>query len=443
MEASISTLAAFLNTLPEPRIVLDADYNILAANEAYCRDFHDGRPIASGKCYAVSHSFTVPCDQAGEACPLSACRQSGVISRVLHLHHTPRGPEHVDVETTPLPGTDGQPRYFVETLHAIRQASTQPAAKGLVGRSAAFKSMLEKVVRVATSEASVLLLGETGTGKELVARAIHEASPRAKGPFVTVDCAGLTESLFESELFGYEKGAFTGALHRKLGLVEAAAGGTLFLDEIGELPPTQQVKLLRLLESGTFRRVGGLESLRADFRLVAATHRNLAQMVAADTFRRDLYFRINAFPVATPALRERREDIPLLAISLLARVDQFPGRNFTTDALDWLRSRDFPGNIRELRNLIERATLMCDGLEVSRADFEQIVDPIAAAVSIDACADADASGRFCVDRVLDLQVLEQRYLRWAYAHCDADMRCLADRLGVSLRTAYRKVADAG
>ena len=197
MEASISTLAAFLNTLPEPRIVLDADYNILAANEAYCRDFHDGRPISGGKCYAVSHSFTVPCDQAGEACPLSACRQSGVITRVLHLHHTSRGPEHVDVETTPIPGADGQPHYFVETMHAIRQASTQPAAKGLVGRSPAFKSMLEKVVRVATSEASVLLLGETGTGKELVARAIHEASPRAKGPFVTVDCAGLTESLFE------------------------------------------------------------------------------------------------------------------------------------------------------------------------------------------------------------------------------------------------------
>ena len=128
MEASISTLAAFLNTLPEPRIVLDADYNILAANEAYCRDFHDGRPISGGKCYAVSHSFTVPCDQAGEACPLSACRQSGVITRVLHLHHTSRGPEHVDVETTPIPGADGEPHYFVETMHAIRQASTQPAA---------------------------------------------------------------------------------------------------------------------------------------------------------------------------------------------------------------------------------------------------------------------------------------------------------------------------
>jgi DNA-binding NtrC family response regulator len=243
--------------------------------------------------------------------------------------------------------------------------------------------------------------------------------------------------LFESELFGYEKGAFTGAAHRKPGLVEVATGGTLFLDEIGEMPPSQQVKLLRLLESGSYRRVGGLETLRADFRLISATHRNLAAMVREETYRRDLYFRINAFPLLTPALHERREDIPLLAISLLARVDRHPGRNFTNAALDWMRARDYPGNIRELRNVIERATLMCDGPEIDRGDLEQSVDPDSG--NAQRTGSESARTAFSVDTVVDLPSLERRYMQWAYAQCDADMARLADHLGVSLRTVYRRL----
>jgi two-component system, NtrC family, response regulator HydG len=437
MHKEIRELAAFLETQPEPRIVLDADFHILAANEAYAREFQDGRPVRGGRCFEVSHGFLVPCDQAGESCPLNASRRSGVAQRVLHVHHTPRGPEHVDVETTPLPDANGRARYFVETLRTVRHASSQAASQGLVGQSPLFKRMLEKVMRVANSDASVLLLGETGTGKELVARALHEASPRAKGPFITVDCAGLTETLFESELFGYEKGAFTGAAQRKAGLVEAAAGGTLFLDEIGELPPSQQVKLLRLLESGSYRRVGGLETLHADFRLVSATHRNLAAMVHQETYRRDLYFRINTFPILTPALHERRQDIPLLAISLLTRVDRQRGRNFTAAALDWLRARDYAGNIRELRNVIERGTLMCDGPEIDRADLEQAADPHPVD-PVPVAAERPAAG-FAVDAIVDLATLERRYTQWAYGRCDADMATLADRLGVSVRTAYRKL----
>jgi two-component system, NtrC family, response regulator HydG len=440
MNKDIKELAAFLETQPEPRIVLDVEFNILAANEAYAREFRDGRPVRGGRCFEVSHGFSVPCDQAGESCPLNASRRSGVAQRVLHVHHTPRGPEHVDVETTPLLDATGSARYFVETLRTVRHASSQAASHGLVGQSAAFKQMLEKVMRVAGADASVLLLGETGTGKELVARAIHEASPRAKGPFITVDCAGLTETLFESELFGYEKGAFTGAAHRKPGLVEAAAGGTLFLDEIGELPPSQQVKLLRLLESGSYRRVGGLETLYANFRLVSATHRNLAAMVHKETYRRDLYFRINTFPILTPALHERRQDIPLLAISLLARVDRQRGRNFTAAALDWLRARHYAGNIRELRNVIERGTLMCDGPEVDRSDLEQAVDPYP--VDPDPVASASPVSAFTVDSIVDLATLERRYTQWVYARCDTDMASLADRLGVSVRTAYRKLGQA-
>jgi DNA-binding NtrC family response regulator len=292
--------------------------------------------------------------------------------------------------------------------------------------------MLHKVMRVADSTAAVLLQGETGTGKELVARAIHEASARSTGPFVAVDCAGLTETLFESELFGYEKGAFTGANHRKQGLVEAASGGTLFLDEIGELPLSQQVRLLRLLESSTYRRVGGLDWLPADFRLITATHRNLPAMVQAETFRRDLYFRINTFPLHTPALHERREDIPLLANSLLERVDRRSGRQISAEAMNWLSNRRYAGNIRELRNLIERATLMADGEVIERVHFDDEDNEPISSHSL-------PSDTFNLAHVVDLDTLENQYLAWAMQQADSNIIDLARQLGISERTLYRKL----
>ncbi|MBS1140471.1 MAG: sigma54 specific transcriptional regulator, Fis family [Proteobacteria bacterium] len=428
----LSELISFLDGLPEPRIVMDADYRIVAANAAYVHEFGGDKPLAGRACYEVSHRFNVPCDQAGESCPLKQSLETGEPQRVLHLHHTPRGEEHVAVETTPIRDDQGQIVYFVETMRVVRQASSRAAAQGLVGRSPAFVGMLEKILRVANSDAAVVLLGETGTGKELVARAIHEASSREEGPFVAVDCAGMTETLFESELFGYEKGAFTGATHRKLGLVEAAAGGTLFLDEIGELPLALQVKLLRLLETGTFRRVGGLDWLPASFRLITATHRDLRAMVQAETFRRDLYFRINTFPIHTPALHERIEDIPLLAASLLERVDRKPGRKFSSAALEWLSSRRFSGNIRELRNLIERATLMADGEVIDLPHLLDMADDVPAAL-------LGEDGVFRIAEVIDLATLEERYLAWVRQRATGDHAQLAERLGVSPRTLYRKL----
>ena len=216
--------------------------------------------------------------------------------------------------------------------------------------------------------------------------------------------------------------------------MEAAAGGTLFLDEIGELPPSLQVKLLRLLETGTYRRVGGLDSLAADFRLVSATHRNLPAMVEAESFRRDLYFRINTFPIHTPALHERPEDIPLLAVSLLERVDRKKGRRFTEAALEWLVRRRYSGNIRELRNLIERAALMADGDEIGLADF---LDDEECRVPLPS---GQASGEaFSLDTPLDLPGLEQRYLAWLLPRCQGDVAKAAAILGVSPRTLYRKL----
>ena len=428
----LSELLSFLDGLPEPRIVMDANYRIVAANAAYTRDFGAGRTVAGRFCYEVSHRFDVPCDQAGESCPLKQSLETGTPQRVLHLHHTPRGEEHVDVETTPIRDDQGQIVYFVETMRIVRQASSRAAAQGLVGRSPAFVGMLEKLLRVATADATVLLLGETGTGKELVAHAIHEASAREGGPFVAVDCAGMTETLFESELFGYEKGAFTGATHRKQGLVEAASGGTLFLDEIGELPLSLQVKLLRLLETGTYRRVGGLDWLPADFRLITATHRDLSAMVQAEVFRRDLYFRINTFPIRIPALHERAGDIPLLAVSLLERVDRKKGRSFSEGALEWLGSRRFSGNIRELRNLIERATLLADGDTIELEHLTAMADDLPLALPA-------AGGAFQLNDVLDLATVERRYLAWARGRpSGGDLALLATRLGISQRTLYRK-----
>jgi DNA-binding NtrC family response regulator len=237
-------------------------------------------------------------------------------------------------------------------------------ARGLIGRSPTFMAMMDLVARVAPADAVVLLQGESGTGKELVANAIHQMSRRADRPYIAVDCSGLAETLFESELFGHERGAFTGAVARKTGLVEAASSGTLFLDEVGDIPLSIQVKLLRLLETGTYRRVGSPEVLQADVRVISATHRPLAEMVEAGSFRQDLYYRLNIFPIFLPALRERRDDIVLLAESLLTRVSGTRSLKLSRDAINWLRDYDFPGNVRELRNLLERACLLTDGDEI-------------------------------------------------------------------------------
>ena len=358
----VEALVSFLEHEAQPMIVLDPDYNILAANTAYRRQFGTvDKPYIGHKCFRVSHHYDVPCDQAGEHCPMKKAFELKGPDRVLHIHHTPRGPEHVDVELRPILDAQRAVVAYVERLATVRSASARPSSEGLVGRAPAFNAALSAVQRVAPSMLPVLLLGESGTGKELFARAVHEASPRAHGPFVVVDCSGLTETLFESELFGYEKGAFTGANARKPGLVETAKGGTLFLDEMGDVPLSMQVKLLRLIESGTYRRVGAVEAQQADVRLVAATHQPLRQMVAEGRFRQDLYYRISAFPIHLPPLRERAHDIPLLVDSFLQRGS--PARHpvaVDAEAMARLQSHDWPGNIRELRNVLDRARLFAD-----------------------------------------------------------------------------------
>jgi len=234
----------------------------------------------------------------------------------------------------------------------------------LVWRSAVMQSVMAKVERVAASEARVCILGETGTGKELVARTVHDKSPRRTRPFVTLNCAAVPAELIESELFGHEKGSFTGAATRHLGKFEQANGGTLFLDEIGDMPVVMQAKLLRVLENGEVERIGGDRPIQVDVRVVVATHRNLEEAVKNGAFRQDLYHRIYVFPIVLPPLRDRREDIPVLVdyfAESIARQNDWPKRATTSEAYDLLQRYSWPGNVRELRNVVERLLLLADG----------------------------------------------------------------------------------
>src|SRR3569832_122751 len=340
----VQALISFLEHEPQPMIVLDPDYNILASNLAYQRQFGTaGHSIIGKKCFRVSHHYDEPSGLAGEHCPMKKAQE-----------------------------------------------------------------------------------------KRGAARALHDTGNRARGPFVVVDCAGLTDTLFESELFGYEKGAFTGAVSRKQGLVETARGGTLFLDEIGDVPLGMQVKLLRLIESGTFRRVGGVETLRADFRLVAATHKPLEAMVADGRFRQDLYYRISAFPIHLPALRERLDDIPMLVDSFLERRSTDKGSiSITPHAMSMLQSYSWPGNIRELRNVLERASLFTDDA-VIRPDH--LPPGVARLPPHPGTAPEQPLRMDAYKAVVSDALLTQTAIGFSGTRKE-----LADHLGLSERTLYRRL----
>ncbi len=433
-------LTSFLEGLIEPHILFDAQYRILAANAAYRRQFGQERSVVGRCCYEVSHHISVPCDQAGESCPLAQSRASGQRERVLHLHHTPKGEEYVNIELAPVLDAQGEQAFFVEKMEPLRMVQASAAAQSLIGRAPAFQQMLALVARVAPSQATVLLLGESGTGKELVARAVHEASARSQRALVPVDCSSLPENLFESELFGHERGAFTGATTARAGLVEAASGGTLFLDEVGDIPLSMQVKLLRLLEMGTYRRVGSTEQRHADIRVVSATHRDLERMVTQGSFREDLYYRLSTFPIYLPPLRERRGDLLALAASLLARVAPQRKLQLGDSALQLLLTQQFPGNVRELRNLLERTALLCDGETISAGHVRQALlsgrrpgtDPGRSGVTgLDTGVYSAATST--------LQTMEQVALERLVTQHKGTRAELAAQLGISERSLYRKL----
>ena len=296
----------------------------------------------------------------------------------------------------------------------------------MVGFSPAFNQLVENITRVAPTEASVLLVGETGTGKEIAASAIHCASQRKTQPLVILECSGLTETLFESELFGHVKGAFTGALYNKQGLVEVAHGGTLFLDEIGDVPYELQIKLLRLIETGTYRSVGSRETKRSDFRLICATNQDIIGMVERGEFRRDLYYRINVFPIHIPSLNERKQDIPLLTKTILRRIDESGKYTVTDCAINLLKEHDFIGNIRELRNILSRALVLTNS---------NIIDSHV----ISTCLKIDFEIAQDSEPVIDLKDHEKKYLQRLIESVDGDKDKAAALAGISTRSLYRKL----
>ena len=308
-----------------------------------------------------------------------------------------------------------------------------PAAGGMVGDSPAMRDVLATIAKVAKTTATVLVRGETGTGKELVARALHEESPRKGQPFVKVHCAALPETLLESELFGYEKGAFTGAAQRKPGRIELAHGGTLFLDEIGDVSPAVQVKLLRVLQERELERVGGTQTVRVDVRFVAATHRDLEAMVAAGTFREDLFYRLAVVPIVVPPLRERPGDTE----RLVAHFARTFGGKIDDDAAARLAGQPWPGNVRQLQNFIERLVVLADGPRVTAADVDRELARAVPGASARPAATAAVS--------LDAQrrETEKEALVRALAQAGNNRTRAARILEVSRRTFYNKLHEHG
>jgi two-component system NtrC family response regulator len=302
------------------------------------------------------------------------------------------------------------------------------APLNIIGQSPGIRRVKELIAKVAVSSHTVLVQGESGVGKELVARAIHDQSPRRDRPFVVVDCGMLNENLLQNELFGHQKGAFTGATALKHGLFEVADTGTLFLDEIGEVSPVLQAKLLRVLETSTFRRLGSTADLRVDVRLVAATNRDLLQMSREGGFREDLFYRLNVFPVVVPPLRERRDDIPLLARHFLRRTNHPGGeKSLAPEALDLLKSYGWPGNIRELQNMIESAVIIAEGAEIQARDLPVVVRGQAREAGLDFSED------------MSLEELERRYIAILLERFGGHRAKVAKVLGISERNLYRKL----
>ena len=308
----------------------------------------------------------------------------------------------------------------------LRQKLAAAERRPIVGGSLAMRRTLDIVAQAAPSQATVLLLGESGTGKELIARAMHEKSNRKMKPFVAINCGALRETLLESELFGHEKGSFTGAYTRKIGLAEAASGGTLFLDEIGELTPGIQAKLLRFLQEGEIYRVGGKEAIKVDIRIISATNRDLEAEVNKGGFREDLYYRINTIVISSPPLRRRKEDIAPLVKHFLSQSTHAylnRGRAISDDAMKSLLSYEWPGNIRELENCIKRATIMADGNQISADDI--------------GLTSQDAAQ---LDNSLDLRTVrdeaEKRAVIAAMGRVNGNVVKAAELLGVSRPTLY-------
>jgi DNA-binding NtrC family response regulator len=323
-----------------------------------------------------------------------------------------------------------------ENLSLRQRLDKRFGLENVIGESPPMQEVLEIVRQVAPSKASVLIQGESGTGKELIAKAIHQLSPRAKGPWVPVHCAALPSTLLESELFGHEKGAFTGAHERRIGRFEQANGGTLFLDEVGEFDPGIQVKLLRVLGERTFERLGSNKTISVDVRMVSATNKHLEDLVREGKFREDLYYRLKVVPITLPPLRERLGDVPLLARAFMkefAAENEKPVNEIHPDALEAMMTYTWPGNVRELRTVIERAVVLCRGDRIQLRDLPPEVRGLRPGLSLGSPKNPLA------EPDLTLEEAEKQLIIRALKDCDGNRTAAARKIGISRRTLHRKL----
>jgi DNA-binding NtrC family response regulator len=335
-------------------------------------------------------------------------------------------------------GSDSGQRFLGEVLVPVTKGRETGSENRLIGRAPSFLVCTEQLVRAAEVETPVLISGETGTGKGLAARFIHDQSNRRSGPFVTFDCTSVSERMFEDEFFGHERGAFTGCVGKRHGLVEQADGGTIFLDEVGELPASVQPRLLGLLESGQFRRIGGRELLKANVRIIASTSRDLHREISMGKFRADLFYRIAVSHIGCPPLRERREDIPLLVHAILEEFRKTDDgiQRITPDAMDKLKKHVYPGNIRELASVVRRAASIAqrNAIEVAHIEFETPPDPVEQ-YAISHPTEA-LSGQ-----LPSVEKIEREYIAALLEEHGGHRAKVARVLGISERTLYRRLKD--
>ena len=454
-------LQSLVDCHENPFVVIDRDYRVVAVNRAYEKLYGAAREYAVGQyCYKVSHDNDAPCCRSGEDCPHEKLFKDGTQTSSLHFHYDEHHRMHqVRVTAYPLRGGDGELYMgeLIEPISSLEQDKTD--CSRMVGQARSFTACMEQLKLVAATSAPVLLQGETGTGKELAASFIHRHSPRRERPFLTVDCTSLTDSLFEAEVFGHVRGAFTGSVGEKVGLFEQADGGTLFLDEVGELPMNQQAKLLRVLETGQYRRVGGRGTRKVDVRVICATNRHLWEAVQATSFREDLYYRIACLTVRLPSLRERLEDIPVLANSLLEPVSYTMKQRFTLgpDALDRLKAYHYPGNVRELRNILYVAATHSTGEMIDADVIDAVIGQMARNQASQEPSADEAAAQFVSKRPGNLPrqtrgngngdkslgEVEAQHIRELLEYHAGNRHQVANSLGISERTLYRKLKKYG
>jgi len=446
-----TVIESLINSQESPAVVIDKHYRIIAANRAYCASYGvEADTVIGHCCHEISHHSPIPCHQNGEDCPHKEVLTTNSPFEVMHTHYDyANRPDRVRIKAYPIETANGD-RLVLETIHRLTPAVDLTCEEmQMVGHAPVFLQCLETMRLVAKSHIPVLLYGETGVGKEMAAQYIHEQSGRRSKPYVELNCAAIPEALFESELFGHERGAFTGCVGLKRGLLETADKGTLFLDEVGELPLSMQVKLLHVLDSGEFRRLGDTATIKVDVRIITATNQNLIAMVADGSFREDLYFRIAGVKIDIPPLRERRMDIPALAEALIKRMchrDKTERCHLTNTAMERLMGYDFPGNVRELLNILDHArALSPDGIitpehihlgenhhspRTGTADKTPLTHPAPAARTA-AAAETNAPR--------SLADAEARHIATLLERHDHNRHAVAEALGISERTLYRKI----